>query len=245
MAQAPIPPRPAVAYPATVETTTTTPAATTTSPYGLDYEQLPPTGVRKVIDAFQERDRQWVRWGAVFAGFVVAVGLQMLLTLLAVALGVTAGPRLGLDSQNLTIGAGVWFVVQSLITMFVGGYIAARVGGSIKRADGALSGLLTWALAMVITVFAMSSSLLGMGSTAANVASNAGTASPGSPVGEAVRNIPPGSNPLANVPQNQVRNVATGAAWTVFGIGLLTLVVAVGGGAAGAVGKLKNKRLDY
>jgi len=242
MAQAPIPP--ARTAPPVATVTTTTPA-TTTTPYGLDYDQLPPTGVRKVIDAFQERDRQWVRWGAVAAGFVVAVGLQLLLTLLAVALGVTAGPRLGIDAENLTIGAGIWFVVQSLITMFVGGYIAASMGGSIRRADGALSGLLTWSLAMVVTVFFMSSSLLGMGTTAANVASNAATAPPGTPAGQVLQNVTPGTSPLANVPRAEVRNVATGAAWTVFGIGLLTLIVSCAGGAAGSLGKMKHKRLDY
>jgi hypothetical protein len=127
---------------------TTVPSTVVTE---LEYGELPPTGVRKVMDAFHERDQQWIRWGGVIGGFFIAWGTAIILGLLglAISLPVARGPLLG-----LTIFTGVWFAATELVANFIGGFAAAKLAGAIRRTDGLIDGLIVWALGMVVVAFA-------------------------------------------------------------------------------------------
>src|SRR5262245_33254065 len=120
-----------------------TAAAPPTEP--IDYERVPETGVRKVL-APELREVPRIRWGAVIAGLFFAIGTQLLLALLGVAVGLTAiEPGSATPFQGLGLGAGVWMAISSLISLFVGGFAASKLSGAIRRADGVLIGILTWA----------------------------------------------------------------------------------------------------
>src|SRR2546421_10345994 len=63
-----------------------------------------------------------ISWGAIFAGVVIALAVQIVLSLLGIGIGAsTIDP---LNQQNpgkgLGIGAAVWFVISSLIATFAG-----------------------------------------------------------------------------------------------------------------------------
>lgn len=124
---------------------------------------------------------QKVRWGAVFAGFVIALVTQMLLTVLGLAVGLTAvDPRQGAPGSELGWGAAVWGVVSLLCSLFVGGYVAGRLAGVFRKGDGAMNGVLVWALLLLATVWLVSSGvgslLSGAFSVVAGVTQAAGTA---------------------------------------------------------------------
>ncbi len=124
---------------------------------------------------------QRVRWGAVFAGFVIALVTQMLLTVLGLAVGLTAvDPREGAPGSALGWGAAVWGVVSLLASLFVGGYVAGRLAGVFRAGDGAMNGVLVWALSLLGTVWLVSagvgSLLSGAFSVVAGVTQAAGTA---------------------------------------------------------------------
>src|SRR6185503_10315988 len=122
-------------------------------------DQLSTTGVRKVLAAFAERDVQRIRWSAVIAGLFLAIGTQILLGLLGISIGLTTvDPRAPNPLSGLGAGAGIWTAIASLISLFVGGYAAAKLSGSIRRSDGVLSGILTWATSLVLCLY-----LLGVG----------------------------------------------------------------------------------
>ena len=58
-----------------------------------------------------------LKWGAVFAGLVVALALQVVLTLLGTAIGLSAvGP--GTSARGIGIGAGIWMIVTALIAVW-------------------------------------------------------------------------------------------------------------------------------
>jgi pyruvate/2-oxoglutarate dehydrogenase complex dihydrolipoamide acyltransferase (E2) component len=137
----------------------------------------------------ENRDREpvapaWqrVRWGAVFAGLVITVVTQMLLTLLGLAIGFTAvDPREGAPGRGLGIGAAIWGVLSLLVSLYVGSFLAGRLSGVLRRGDGALNGVLVWAVSLLAMVYFVStgvSSLLsglfgmvgGVAQTAATVA---------------------------------------------------------------------------
>ena len=99
-------------------------------------------------------DRPFARisWGAVFAGAIIALATQIVLALIGMAIGLaTLNPGTG-DSPSgtaLGTGAAIWLVVSSLISLFIGGYIAARLAG---RFNGWLHGLITWATLTLLTL---------------------------------------------------------------------------------------------
>lgn len=97
-----------------------------------------------------------LRWGAVLAGTVAALGLWILLYSLGVALGLSSVEP-GDDGSFKTSGvmAGVWGLVAPLIALFVGGLVAGRVAGPATKLTGALHGLVMWGITAIGGVWAM------------------------------------------------------------------------------------------
>src|SRR3954454_7006597 len=87
-----------------------------------------------------------VSWGAIFAGVVVTVVLQLLFTLLAVGIGAAkVEPLQQADpGKGLGVGAAMWFFVSTLIAVYVGARVAGHLSGSAPSSDRMLHGILTW-----------------------------------------------------------------------------------------------------
>ncbi len=122
-------------------------------------------------------------WGAIFAGFVIALVTQVVLTLIGLAVGLGAldlGP--GGTLEQVGIGAGIWAVLTGLISLFVGGLAAGHFAGILTRLDGVLHGVLVWGLTVIVAAWAVTSgvsSLLGgmfgmAGQTVASAVGGAG-----------------------------------------------------------------------
>ncbi len=103
-----------------------------------------------------------VSWGAVFAGVVMVLAIQLLLSMLGLGIGLsTISPASG-DTPNassLGIGAGVWWAITYLVALFAGGYVAARLAAAVARLDGALHGLLTWSFTLLVTFYLLSTAV--------------------------------------------------------------------------------------
>jgi hypothetical protein len=109
-----------------------------------------------------------ISWGAVFAGVIIVLIVQLLLSLLGVGIGAsTIDPsRQGgtPEASTFGIGAGLWWVICSLISVFAGAWVAGRLAGMPDRTDGMLHGLVTWGLAMLLLIYLLTttvSSLVG------------------------------------------------------------------------------------
>jgi hypothetical protein len=97
-----------------------------------------------------------VSWGAVFAGMVIAVVVQLVLSLLGAGVGLGAFDPLGYsspDASTFGIGAGIWWALSSMIALFFGGWVAGHLCGSLEKTDAVLHGLLTWGLGTIVTVY--------------------------------------------------------------------------------------------
>ncbi len=176
------------------------------------------------------RDR--VRWQAVLAGIVLAFATQLVLTALALWIGlitVTPTPTGGLPS-SLGIGLGIGTAVSALIALFVGGYFAARMAGVAGRMDGALNGLTVWASTLFLgAVLSSFTSLLGVGSL---LGFRLGGATGAGDVLSAL-----GLTALPNIPPEQTAAITSfagsAAGWFLLGA-ILSLITAVVGGWLGA-----------
>lgn len=129
-----------------------------------------------------------IRWGAVLAGVAVGVSVQMALTLLGIATGLSTTDV----TQGETVGMGplLWAGFSMLVAAFVGGYVAARMSGLKRKADGILHGAVSWAVTTIL--FAALATSIG-GTLLSGVFSNmsqlarTAAASGGSPVASMIR----------------------------------------------------------
>ncbi len=103
-----------------------------------------------------------VSWGAIFAGAVIALMTLLLLNMLGLGLGVSSVTPSGgdnPDASTLSLAAGAWYVVSSLLAAFVGGYTAARLSGRAKGSTGAWHGLTTWAVTTLVVVYLLTTAV--------------------------------------------------------------------------------------
>ena len=124
------------------------------------------------LEPFRGSDRPFARisWGAIFAGAIIALATQLVLTLIGTAVGLaTLNPATGENPSGTTlgIGAGVWLVISSLVSLFLGGYIAGRLGGTF---NGWLHGLATWATVTMFTILLLTTAAGGLIGTASGLA---------------------------------------------------------------------------
>jgi hypothetical protein len=101
----------------------------------------------------RQRDRfGGLNWGAAFFGWLVAVGMGVILTAIVAA----AGAAIGLTDANAasdnagTIGVvgGALLIAISFIAYYCGGYVAGRM----SRFDGGRQGFGVWALGLIVTL---------------------------------------------------------------------------------------------
>ncbi len=106
-----------------------------------------------------------ISWAAIFGGVILVVAVQLLLSLLGAGIGLgTVNTNAGTtpDASNLGINAGIWWVVSSIVALLFGGYVSAWLAGIELRWDGLLHGLVTWGIAMLLTIYLLSSAVGGI-----------------------------------------------------------------------------------
>lgn len=134
------------------------------------------TDVRAVSTySLEERSLARVSWGSIFAGAVIALATQIVLALIGVAIGLaTLDPATGNTPSGTALGTGaaIWLVISSLVSLFFGGYVAARLAG---RFNGWLHGLITWGTLTLLTLMLLTTAagqLVGAASGLTNFAVN-------------------------------------------------------------------------
>ncbi|MBX6330948.1 MAG: hypothetical protein IRY91_03775, partial [Gemmatimonadaceae bacterium] len=133
---------------------------------------------RGATEAIVEHPVFRLKWGAVFAGLVVALALQVVLTLLGTAIGLTAvGPDT--SARGIGIGAGIWMIVTALIALYVGGLTTGYLAGVLTRGNGALHGVLMWGLSTLLAAYLLASGVGSLLGGAVQLASGAAAATAG------------------------------------------------------------------
>jgi len=106
--------------------------------------------------------RSRISWSAIFAGVLVAMIAQIMMTLLGLGIGMgvvnfeTAGRN---EAANIGIASGIWWLVSGIISLFLGGWVAGRLAGMPRSLDGALHGMLTWAFASLLSLYLMTTTV--------------------------------------------------------------------------------------
>jgi hypothetical protein len=89
-----------------------------------------------------------LRWGPIVAGLLTALGTFILLSLLALGLGLGRAP----EGQDETMIATIVGSIIALVSFFLGGFVAAWSDNALDNRRGALDGFLVWALWLLVVL---------------------------------------------------------------------------------------------
>ncbi|EDL48489.1 hypothetical protein [Erythrobacter sp. SD-21] len=205
-----------------------------------------------------------VSWGAIFSGTVIALGLIALLGMLGTAFGFRAiDPQQGSAFDGVGIGAGIWWVVTSIIALAVGGYVAGHLSGIPEKRSANAHGASVWGLLTIVMLWFSASTAGSVANTAMGAVSGAAEAAataartgteavlePGGVSREEAMNraeeaVDAVEGEIASVDEEQLRAQAgqtaenaldalSAASWYAFFASLLSLVAAVVAAGVGA-----------
>ena len=200
--------------------------------------------VRPVITPIAGR----VSWGAVWAGVMAALGMEVLFTLFGLFIGFgmynwrAANPWVGVSHWTTA-----WYLVTAGWSMFFGAWCAARLSGNPLAGDGVLHGVSTWGLATVATIAIVAVAswavlrggidVLGTAAIAAEQAAPAamnnvpagGVAQAANQAGQAVAQMQANAGPMAQA----TANIISGLSLRIWGGVLLGFITALIGGLLG------------
>ena len=121
-----------------------------------------PVGTGEVVQQTNiVEPKDLVRWGPVLAGLLTALGLCLLLSTLALAIGANTINVGSGQGDEAAAGGGIVTAILALLSFLVGGYVAGRTAAAVPTAwGGALQGFLVWALGLLL-ILAMAAMGLG------------------------------------------------------------------------------------
>lgn len=108
-----------------------------------------------------------ISWSAVFAGVIISTVIYLLLSILGTAIGATAIDPL--KEQNPVDGMGTGAIIWTGLSMLISVAVGAFVTGRLAQREGALHGLLMWAVNTLICVWLAFSMLSAAVNGTANV----------------------------------------------------------------------------
>ena len=109
--------------------------------------------------------RARLSWPAIFAGVVIAIAVQLVLALLGTGIGFSlVDPVQGTtpSAGGFGIGAGIYWILSTIVALGAGSYAAARVAGVHDRFDGAIHGLTIWGVTLILTLYLVTSAVGGI-----------------------------------------------------------------------------------
>ncbi|MBG6185251.1 magnesium-transporting ATPase (P-type) [Arthrobacter sp. CAN_A214] len=118
-----------------------------------------PKGRRNDVVAAQKERFGGIKFGSAFFGWLTAIGMTVILSALATAIGVGVGAANNTDAgeaanqatqnaQTVGIVSGIVLAVILFLAYYCGGYVAGRMA----RFDGAKQGLAVWLWGIIVAI---------------------------------------------------------------------------------------------
>jgi hypothetical protein len=175
------------------------------------------------VRARQRDEYGGLNWGSAFFGWLVAIGVAVILLAILSAAGAAFGfsdvseSQARANADAIGVVGGILLIAVLAIAYYCGGYVSGRM----SRFDGGRQGFGTWAIGLIVTiVLAVAGWIFG---SEYNVYEQLG---------------------LPRIPVDE-GTVTTGAAIALVAVVVITLLAAMGGGKAGERYHWKIDRLAY
>jgi len=92
-------------------------------------------------------------WSAVWAGVMIALGMEILLTFFGLFIGFRMYDfRAANPWGGISVWTAIWYFVTVGWSMFFGAWCAARLSGNPVREAGKLHGITVWGLASILSI---------------------------------------------------------------------------------------------
>ncbi|GAB4521098.1 MAG: hypothetical protein OHK0046_32060 [Anaerolineae bacterium] len=102
-------------------------------------------------------------WVSVLAGALIALIIQLMLNLIGVSVGaMVVHPDDDGDTASasaLGIGAIIWIAMSTLVSLLIGGWLAAYFAGIPDTTDGILHGIMTWGIVTLVSFVLLSNTV--------------------------------------------------------------------------------------
>jgi hypothetical protein len=92
-----------------------------------------------------------ISWGAIFAGAIVTLLSQIMLSLLGAAIG-AATIDANDSARAVAATTGIWWLISTMLSVFLGAWVAGRLSGVPRRTEGALHGIVCWGLVILASL---------------------------------------------------------------------------------------------
>lgn len=99
-----------------------------------------------------------INWGACFFGWLVAIGMMLLLSGIVSAVATAIGANADFTRTDAESNAGTIGIVAAAVlalVLFISYYAGGYVAGRMSRFDGAKQGLGVWIIGLLVTVLAI------------------------------------------------------------------------------------------
>jgi len=128
--------------------------------------------------------RNRVSWGAILAGVVAALVVQLLLNILGIGIGASsitaANTADNPSASGFSLTAGIWWTLSGIIASFFGGVVAGRLCGTSDDNTAHWHGFVSWCAATLVIFYLLTSAVGGIiGGTLNVLGSTIGSAGKG------------------------------------------------------------------
>lgn len=141
-----------------------------------------------------------ISWGSIFAGVIIAIVIQLVLSLIGAGIGFSTTDAMAHDSPDASsvgIGAAIWWGVSSVLALFTGGWVAGHLAAAPGRTDAMLHGLVAWGLASLLGAYLVATAVTSIVKGGANAA--------GAAASVAGNGIAAAAGPMVDAAKNQLQ----------------------------------------
>lgn len=107
-----------------------------------------------------------VSWGAIFAGLAAALVVQLLINLLGIGIGAASITAINSsdnpDASTFSMGAAAWWTVSGIVASFVGGVVAGRLSGTPQVNTARWHGFVSWCATTLVIFYLLTSAIGGI-----------------------------------------------------------------------------------
>ena len=116
-----------------------------------------------------------MNWGAIIAGWLVAVGIAFMLYVAGLAMGFSAFDPYDAEATSKGIGMGTcaWLVLTWVVSLLIGGMFASWFDGRDDQTTGAMHGITVWGLSIAASGLLLALGIGGAIGSGANLVSGA------------------------------------------------------------------------
>jgi hypothetical protein len=89
-------------------------------------------------------------WSALFGGSLIGWGTMLLLSMVAMIIGLAAIDPFAARPATSNAGAAIWGAASAIIASFVGAFAVVRLAGDRRRGESLMHGAVSWGMSMLL-----------------------------------------------------------------------------------------------